>query len=113
MVAGSLATGCVAGPAVGRHPLLAVPGSVGMNRDQADILLAQLPAPGVHTFGAGPESYSSGVTKEASKPRTGGVLLLQLRFHVCICTPGRKGKSFPDAENHILSKGCRRVFNGA
>jgi hypothetical protein len=20
---------------------------------------------------------------------------------------------FPDAENHILSKGCRRVFNGA
>ena len=69
MVAGSLATGCVAGPAAGRPPLLAVPGSVGVDGDQADILLAQQPAPGVHTFGAGPESYSSGVTKVASKPR--------------------------------------------
>lgn len=55
MVAASLATGCVAGPAAGRHPLLAVPGSVGMNGDQADILLAQLPALGVHALGAGPE----------------------------------------------------------
>ena len=44
----------LAGPAAGRHPLLAVPGSVGMNGDQADILLAQLPAPGVHALGAGP-----------------------------------------------------------
>lgn len=69
MVAGSLASGCVAGSAAGRHPLLAVPGSVGMNGDQADILLVQLPAPGVHTFGAAPESYSSGVTKVASKPQ--------------------------------------------
>ena len=55
MVAGSLATGGVAGPAAGVHPLLAVAGSVGVDGDQADILLAQLPAPGVHTFGAGPE----------------------------------------------------------
>ena len=69
MITGGLATGSVTGPAAGRHPLLAVPGSVGMNGDQADILLVQLPAPGVHTFGAAPESYSSGVTKVASKPQ--------------------------------------------
>ena len=55
MVAGSLATGGVAGPAVGRHPLLAVPGSVGVDGDQADIAFAQLSAPGVHALGAGPE----------------------------------------------------------
>ena len=42
-------------PAAGGHPLLAASGSVGVDGDQADILLAQLPAPGVHTFGAGPE----------------------------------------------------------
>lgn len=54
-VSGSLATGGVASPAAGVHPLLAVAGSVGVDGDLADILLAQLPAPGVHTFGAGPE----------------------------------------------------------
>lgn len=54
-VAGSLATGGVAGPAAGVHPLLAVAGSVGVDGDQADIAFAQLPAPGIHTFGAGPE----------------------------------------------------------
>ena len=55
MVAASLATGSVAGPAAGRHTLLAVPDSFGTNGDQADILLAQLPAPGVHALCAGPE----------------------------------------------------------
>ena len=44
-VAGGLATGGVAGPAAGGHPLMAVAGSVGMDRDQADISLAQLLAP--------------------------------------------------------------------
>ena len=42
MVAGGLATGCVAGPAAGIHPLLAVAGSVGVDGDQADIAFAQL-----------------------------------------------------------------------
>lgn len=42
-------------PAVGIHPMLSVAGSVGVDGDQADIAFAQLPAPGVHTFGAGPE----------------------------------------------------------
>jgi len=69
MVTGGLATGGVASPAAGVHPLLAVTGSVGVDGDQADIAVAQLPAPGVHTFGAAPESYSSGVTKVASKPQ--------------------------------------------
>ena len=55
MVTGGLATGGVASPAAGVHPLLAVAGSVGVDGDQADILLAQLPAPGVHALGAGPE----------------------------------------------------------
>lgn len=55
MVAGSLATGGVAGPAAGIHPLLAVAGSVGVNGDQADIAFAQLPAPGVHTLGTCPK----------------------------------------------------------
>lgn len=55
MVTGGLATGGVAGPAAGVHPLLAIAGSVGMDGDQADIALAQLPAPGVHAFGAGPD----------------------------------------------------------
>ncbi len=55
MVTGRLATGSVAGPAAGIHPLLSVAGSIGVDGDQADILFAQLPAPGVHTFGAGPE----------------------------------------------------------
>ena len=50
-----LATGGVASPAAGVHPLLAVTGSVGVDGDQADILLAQLTAPGVHALGAGPE----------------------------------------------------------
>ena len=55
MIVGSLATGGVASPAAGVHPLLAVAGSVGVDGDQADIAFAQLPAPGVHTFCAGPE----------------------------------------------------------
>ena len=55
MVTSRLAAGGVAGPAAGRHPLLAVPGSVGMDGDQADILFAQLPAPGVYTLGPRPE----------------------------------------------------------
>ena len=54
-VTSRLAAGSVASPATGVHPLLAVAGSVGVDGDQADILLAQLPAPGVHTFGADPE----------------------------------------------------------
>lgn len=54
-IAGRLATGGVAGPAAGVHPLLAIAGSVGMDGDQAEILLAQLPAPGVHALGVGPE----------------------------------------------------------
>ena len=52
---GSLATGGVASPAAGVHPLLAVAGSVGVDGDQEDIALAQLLAPGVHAFGAGTE----------------------------------------------------------
>ena len=55
MITGALATGSVAGPAAGGHPLLAVAGSVGVDGDQADIALAQLPAPDVHALGAGPE----------------------------------------------------------
>ena len=55
MVAGRLATGGVAGPAACVHPLLAVPGSIGVDGDQADVLLTQLPAPGVHALGARPE----------------------------------------------------------
>lgn len=55
MVAGSLATGGVAGPAACVHPLLAVAGSIGVDGDQADIAFAQLPAPGVHALGARPE----------------------------------------------------------
>ena len=31
------------------------PGSIGVDGDQADIAFAQLPAPGVHSLGAGPE----------------------------------------------------------
>ena len=54
-VAGGLAAGGVAAPASGVHPLLAASGSVGVDGDQADILLAQLPAPGVHALGARPE----------------------------------------------------------
>lgn len=55
MVTGGLATGSVAGLAAGIHPLLAVDGCIGVDGYQADILLAQLPAPVVHAFGAGPE----------------------------------------------------------
>ena len=55
MVACGLATGGVAGPAAGGHPLLAVAGSIGVDRHQADIAFAQLPAPGVHALGAGHE----------------------------------------------------------
>ncbi len=54
-VTGRLTTGGVAGPATGVHTLLAASSSVGVDGDQADIALAKLPAPGVHTFGAGPE----------------------------------------------------------
>lgn len=54
-VSGRLATGGVASPAAGIHPLLAVTGSVGVDGDQADIAFAQLPAPSVHTLGASPE----------------------------------------------------------
>lgn len=56
-VAGGLATGGVAAPAAGVHPLSTVSGSVGVDGDQADILLAQLPAPGVGTLDAGAEGY--------------------------------------------------------
>ena len=55
MVTCRLATGCVAGPAAGGHPLLAVACGVGMDGYQADIAFAQLPAQGVHPFGACPE----------------------------------------------------------
>lgn len=55
MITGALATGSVADPAAGGHPLLAVAGSVGVDGDQADIALAQLPAPGVHALGVGTE----------------------------------------------------------
>lgn len=55
MVTGRLATGGVASPAAGVHPLLAVDGCFGVDGYQADILLAQLPAPVVHALGAGPE----------------------------------------------------------
>ena len=54
-VAGRLATGGVAGPAAGVHPLFAVACGVGVDGDQADIAFAQLPAPGVHSLGADPE----------------------------------------------------------
>ena len=54
-VAGGLAAGGVAAPASGVHPLPTVAGGVGVDGDQADIALAQLPAPGVHAFGAGTE----------------------------------------------------------
>ncbi len=54
-VTSRLAAGGVAGPTAGVHPLLAVTGSVEVDGDQADIALAQLQAPGVHSFGAGPE----------------------------------------------------------
>ena len=50
-----VATGCVGAPATGVHPSASSAGSVGVDRDQADIALAQLPAPGVHAFGAGTE----------------------------------------------------------
>lgn len=52
MIAGSLATGGVASPAAGVHPLLAVAGSVGMDGDQADFFFIQLPTLGVHAIGA-------------------------------------------------------------
>lgn len=54
-VAGSLATRGVAAPATGGHPLPTVAGGVGVDGDQADILLAQLTAPGVGTLDAGAE----------------------------------------------------------
>lgn len=54
-VAGSLATRGVAAPATGGHPLPTVAGGVGVDGDQADILLAQLTAPGVGTLDAGTE----------------------------------------------------------
>jgi len=55
MITGGLATGSVAGLAAGVHPLLTVAGSIGVDGDQADILLAQLSAPGVHALGARPK----------------------------------------------------------
>lgn len=54
-VAGSLATRGVAAPATGGHPLPTVAGGVGVDGDQADILLAQLAAPGVGSLDAGAE----------------------------------------------------------
>ena len=54
-VAGGLATGGVAAPAAGVHPLATIPGGVGVDGDQADVSLAQLPAPGVDSFDAGSE----------------------------------------------------------
>lgn len=45
----------IGGLAAGVHLLLSVAGSVGVDGDQADIAFAQLPAPGVHSLGAGPE----------------------------------------------------------
>ena len=54
-VAGGLATGGVAAPAAGGHPLPTVAGGVGVDGDQADILLAKLPAPGVGSLDAGAE----------------------------------------------------------
>lgn len=70
-IAVGLASGSVAGPAAGGHSLLAVACSVGVDGDQADIAFAQLSAPGVHTFmrARSETSYSSGVTRAASKPR--------------------------------------------
>ena len=54
-VAGGLATGGVAAPASGVHPMAPVPGSVGVDGDQADVSLAQLTAPGVGALDAGAE----------------------------------------------------------
>lgn len=44
-----------AGPAADVHPLFSASGSVGMDGNQADILLAQLPAPGIDALGTRPE----------------------------------------------------------
>lgn len=54
-VTGRLPFTCVAGPAADVHPLLAIAGSIGVDRDQADIAFAQLPAPGVDALGACPK----------------------------------------------------------
>ena len=54
-VTGGLAPGGVAGPAAGGHPLMAVAGSIGVNRYQADISLTQLLAPGIDALGASAE----------------------------------------------------------
>ena len=54
-VAGGLASGGVAAPAAGIHPLFAVSGGVGVDGDQADVSLAQLQATGVGTLDAGAE----------------------------------------------------------
>lgn len=52
-VAGGLATGGVAAPAAGVHPLPTVPGSVGVDGDQADVALAKFLAPCVDALGTG------------------------------------------------------------
>ena len=54
-IAGGLATGGVTAPASGGHPLPTFACSVGVDGNQADILLAQLPAPGVGSLDAGAE----------------------------------------------------------
>lgn len=55
LVTSRLATGGVTSPAACVHPLLAIAGSIGVDRDQADIAFAQLPAPGVDALGACPK----------------------------------------------------------
>ena len=52
-VAGGLATGGVAAPAAGVHPLPTVPGSVGVDGAQADVALAKFLAQGVDALGTG------------------------------------------------------------
>ena len=100
MVAGGLATGCVAGPAAGIHPLLAVAGSVGVDGDQADIAFAQLPAPGVHTLGRARSetSYSSGVTRAASKPRYWRCWTTAAAISRVYLYSQKIGKSLPDTD---------------
>lgn len=71
LVSGGLATGGVADPAAGGHPLLAVAGSVGVDGDQADISLsAVLQQVLTRSVRERREmSYSSGVSNWASKSR--------------------------------------------
>ena len=55
VVACGLATGGIAAPAAGVHPLLAVAGCVGVDGDQADVAFAKLAAPGIDALNAGAE----------------------------------------------------------